>query len=330
MSSLAAAVEKAWYGDASWTRLLLPLSCLYGLLVRVRRSAFERGWLRSESVGVPLVVVGNITAGGTGKTPVVIEVVKALQAAGLCVGVVSRGYGRQSPQLLRVDDESTSGGVGDEPLLIYRETGAIVVVCADRVAAARAAVGAGATVLVSDDGLQHYQLRRDVEIVCSDGKSGFGNGLLIPAGPLREPLQRLGSVDYFLQRGGSDPHSATQFRPKHFRHLVTGEIRELSAHGFTDEVHAEASIARPGRFFEELRNLGLDIREHANADHAALTAQSFAGFADETIIMTTKDAVKCEVLALPNAWALVMDLDLPEGFLQGVVEDCLQWRNGKQ
>lgn len=327
MSSFSGAVEKAWYGNAAWTRLLLPLSWAFGFVTRIRRTAFRRGWFASGSAGVPTLVVGNIVAGGAGKTPIVIAVANELAQAGLRVGVVSRGYGRSTKGVLRVQASATSEQVGDEPKLIERETGALVFVGEDRLAAARAAVSSGAQIIVSDDGLQHYRMRRDLELVCSDAEVGFGNGYLFPAGPLREPLSRLGSIDYFLQRGGSDPHSASEYRPRQLRNLQTGQSRPLTQHDLEGPIHAVAAIARPARFFATLRELGFEFTPHAFADHAALTVDSFAGFAQEPIIMTTKDAVKCEKLPLHNAWVLDMELQFPEGFMERLVADCLSLRS---
>ncbi|MDP5054941.1 MAG: tetraacyldisaccharide 4'-kinase, partial [Congregibacter sp.] len=253
----ALALERAWFERPRLLLLLSPLEWLFAAITALRRLGYRRGWLASAHPGVPVVVVGNITVGGTGKTPVVLGIAQALGQRGFKVGVVSRGYGGSAVASLRVSPQSDYRIVGDEALLIAQNTAAVVIVGRDRLAAARHAVELGAELIISDDGLQHYALKRDVEVVTSDASTGFGNGHLLPVGPLRERPRRLASVDFFLQRGGQDPHSGTAYRAKHFRRLSDGFVRDVKRAGFGPDVHAVAAIAQPQRFFDSLRALGM-------------------------------------------------------------------------
>lgn len=310
---LAPSIERAWYSSPGWLWLLYPLECVFFLIVTLRRYAFAKGWLRSHHPGVPVLVVGNLSAGGSGKTPVVIALVQAFQEAGYRVGVVSRGYGGAVRGVERLQESSVAARVGDEPLLIYQSTGAEVVVGADRVAAAEVAVASGAEIIVSDDGLQHYRLARDIEIVTMDKAVGLGNGHLMPVGPLREGAWRLQSVDHVLERNGPDAGSATHFEPSLLRRHMGTETRSVAEHGLGTDVHAVVGIARPERFFATLRGIGLNPREHVFPDHYGFSAADFVGLDDLPIVVTEKDAVKLPVLE-PSPWIVEMKLQLPTGF----------------
>lgn len=316
MDRVSLAVERAWYRAPRLLLLLLPLEWLFALVTAARRYAFRHGWLASHHPGVPVVVIGNISVGGTGKTPVVIALAQALTDLGISVGVVSRGYGGAVSGTLVVTEDSDSKQVGDEALLIAQSCAARVVVGRDRVAAAAKAAEAGVDVVLTDDGLQHYRLQRDVEVVTMDATTGFGNGHLLPVGPLRESPRRLAIVDFVLQRGGQDPHSGTAYIPRSFRRLGEGEVRDAAQPGFGRKVHAIAAIARPQRFFDTLRSLGLEPVEHCFPDHRPFESRDFDGLDDLPIVMTAKDAVKCPQLPSLDAWVLDMQLRLPENFVQ--------------
>ncbi|MFK8041478.1 tetraacyldisaccharide 4'-kinase [Congregibacter sp.] len=316
----ALAIERAWFQPPKLLLLLLPLEWLFAGLTALRRSAYRKGWFASGHPGVPVVVVGNISVGGTGKTPVVIGIVRALADRGLRVAVVSRGYGGSGRGVIPVSADSDYREVGDEALLIAQSTPARVVVAKDRFAAAKHAAKQGVDVIVSDDGLQHYALDRDVEVVTSDAKTGFGNGHLLPVGPLREPRRRLATVDFFLLRGGEDPHSGTAYKALQFRRLSDGETRSTSAPGFGPDVHAVAAIAQPQRFFNSLRNLGLTPVEHRFVDHREYQVGDFDALSDLPIVMTAKDAVKCPEELEVDAWILDMEIEFPEGFVDQLVD----------
>ena len=298
--SLQRGLEDLWYartGPAG--RLagaaLAPLSWAFGAVVAVRRAGYARGWFESRRVPRPVIVVGNLTVGGSGKTPLTVWLVRWLAARGLRAGVVSRGYGRQGEAPRRVTARSQAREVGDEPLLIARRTGAPVCVARDRVAAA-AALAPEVDVIVADDGLQHYRLARALEIVVVDGRRRFGNGRLLPAGPLREPASRLRDAGLVVANGGTPRAGelAMTLVPGDLVALADGTRRPLAASAAaTPRVHAVAGIGDPSRFFATLRAAGFSPEEHAFPDHADYSAADFAFGDDAPVLMTEKDAVKC-------------------------------------
>ena len=237
------ALVEAWYRGAWWLWLLRPLEFLFRSLAALRRLAYRAGLLRSYRAPLPVVVVGNITVGGTGKTPVVIALVEQLQAAGLRPGVVSRGYGAgQGSFPHRVGAGSRADECGDEPLLIHRRTGCPCVVDPDRPRALRALLESGPLdLVVCDDGLQHYALQRDLEIAVLDANSLVGNGFCLPAGPLREPVRRLQSVDFTLYRGGGEPGNAVHYSPSELVNLRSGERRAFGPRELAEHVYAPVS-----------------------------------------------------------------------------------------
>ena len=311
-------LTKLWYRDTAGPSLLQPLSWLYGAAIRVRRSAYTRGMLQPHRVGKPVVVVGNLTVGGTGKTPLVIWLARQLSGRGVKVGIVSRGYGSKPDDALRlVSEESNWREVGDEPLLLLRGTGCLTIVARDRVAGARALVAKGVDVVIADDGLQHLRLARDCEIVVIDGVRGFGNGRVLPAGPLREPISRLTEADLVVVNGVAEhaslqrPGASVEARALQMS-LVAGEALRLDRQEpsrplelFRDRrVHAVAGIGNPARFFRDLRARGLDIIEHAFADHHPFVPRDLSFEDDLPVLMTEKDAVKCASFANPRLWSV--------------------------
>lgn len=306
-------LDSYWYHENPVSRLLAPLSWLYCALSGARRAAYRRGLLRSHRVGVPVVVVGNITVGGSGKTPVVIWTAGLLRDAGLRVGIVSRGYRGASPTWpVEVGPESDPALVGDEPLLLARRTGCPVVVGPDRVAAARHLLARyPVEVIVTDDGMQHYRLAREVEIAVVDGRRGLGNGRCLPAGPLRERAARLRSVGMVVTNGGGGEGYPMRLSGDTLVSLATGERRHLADfHGRS--VHAVAGVGNPEPFFEGLRRAGVRVVAHPFADHYAFGADDLAFGDDLPVIMTEKDAVKCRSFARNHHWFLPVEAELPE------------------
>lgn len=280
-------------GAANWA--LLPLSALFGAAVWTRRSLYRQGVLRSFPVSAPVAVVGNVTAGGGGKTPIVIALAEMLLRRGRRPGVASRGAAPLSP--LMVDDETPWDACGDEPLLIRRRTGAEVSVSASRAAAAQALAAAGCDIVICDDGMQHYALRRDMEICAVSAGFGLGNGWLLPAGPLREPRRRLDSCDRILATGaGVFAHpraeSVSYETDGFYAAAMPGEI--FPAARFAGRrVAAVAGIAHPERFFDSLRAAGIRISScHALPDHGRMPDSRLAALDAEVVLMTEKDAVK--------------------------------------
>jgi tetraacyldisaccharide 4'-kinase len=301
-----------WYGGDScpwWLRALVPLYRWGNRLDRWWNLRRQPNDLKSTFI----IVVGNITAGGSGKTPLVIKLCHLLRQAGYKPGVISRGYGRKEGSLRLVSPASDPTAVGDEPLLIAQRAGVPVIVANDRCEAARRLLHQGIDVIVSDDGLQHYRLPRALEICVIDGSRGFGNGLLIPAGPLREPLERLESFDQIIVNGAPQQVPPDlDIIPMTFvagllRSLESGQSWRLTQFGGC-KVNAVAGIGNPGRFFDLLHHARIKTKEYVFADHHVFCKADFEDM-DPTlpILMTEKDAVKCKNLGLSNAWFLSVD-----------------------
>lgn len=315
---MANLIEKIWFErhPAGWALapVFWPLSKLFGWLSRSRRQAYQNGKKQAYRACVPVVVVGNITAGGNGKTPVVIWLVEQLQAQGMKVGVVSRGYGGKSAHYpLRLTAQTTTAEAGDEPVLIARRTGAPVVVAPQRSEAVKMLENE-VDVIITDDGLQHYALNRDIEIVVIDGKRRFGNEMLIPMGPLRETCDRLKEVDFLICNGGDAKPGeiSMQLEPGMMVNLVTGEHRPAER---LQDVVAMAGIGHPPRFFATLNALGLTpVHCQSFPDHQPYTVEALSELEKlgQHLVMTEKDAVKCQDFAQPNWWYLPVRARLSE------------------
>jgi tetraacyldisaccharide 4'-kinase len=313
--SLQSWLNRIWYDRASAPWWLLPLSLIYGAAVGSRRYLYSKHLRRSIRVPVPVVVVGNLSVGGTGKTPLVCWLVSQLAERGFKPGVVTRGYGGASGHARIIDASADPGAVGDEPVLLVRRSGAPVAVGRDRPAAAQLLVNAGCDVVVSDDGLQHYALARDCEIVVIDGERRFGNGSLLPAGPLREPEGRLAAADAVVLNGGRTPLDGTfsmRLEAGSATSVTGGAVKALAK--FTGlKVHAVAGIGNPQRFFDMLRAHGIDVVAHPLPDHARLRAADIS-FGDQCpVLMTEKDAVKCAGIAGPHHWYVPVTASFGEG-----------------
>ena len=284
----------------------------------LRRVLYRVGLFTTRRVSVPVIVVGNITVGGTGKTPFVIWLANLLSAQGVRVGIVLRGYGGSSATWPRqVTAQTSAAEVGDEAVVHATRTDAIVVAGPDRVAAAEVAISAGADIVLSDDGLQHYRLARDAEICVIDHRRGLGNGWLLPAGPLREPRARMKKTDLIVRtlRGAvvdigasSDKELMAKAGLVHAVSLSTGEHRSLET--FAAKVHAIAAIGHPEAFFDALRQKGLDIEAHAFPDHAELTPSDIDFADDLPVLMTEKDAVKCRAFAATRHWYVPLQIEV--------------------
>lgn len=312
--ALADTLQASWYGTRGAPPWTYPLAWLYGALTALRRVLYRIGWLRSTKLPVPVVVVGNLTAGGTGKTPLTLALVDALTARGWRPGVVSRGYGGTQREPALLDDRPDPARYGDEPCLI-RASGVPVAVGRDRPAAAALLLHAGCNVVIADDGLQHYALARDVEICVVDGVRRFGNGRLLPAGPLREPLSRLRLVDFRVCNGeAGEGEYAMRLEGGMAVSLTDGVTRPLSDFG-GQTVHAVAAIGHPERFFESLRTQGLTVIGHAFADHHAFVPQDLAVAGDAPLLMTDKDAIKCHSFAQAGWWRVPVRAVLDDDFI---------------
>lgn len=287
-------IYRVWYEGAGSGWVLLPLEVLFRLVVSIRCALYRLGIFRSGAAGAPVVVVGNIAVGGGGKTPLVGWLAERLTGKGISVAIVSRGYGGQEPtEPLRVTVETDPALSGDEAAMLARRSGVAVWVCRDRLAGARAAVRAGAQLVLTDDGLQHYRLQRDWEIVVVDADRGHGNGRCLPLGPLREPLRRLESVDQLIYAG--QPKDALV--PSYQLTLGTAvNLADQSVVPLADfsgqTVHAIAGIAHPRRFVDALAQLGINAELIDIADHGTATEAQLCPDGDQPVLMTEKDAVK--------------------------------------
>ncbi|MEX6665989.1 tetraacyldisaccharide 4'-kinase [Pseudomonas sp. W2-17] len=302
----------AWYNGHPALVLLRPLECLYRRVVNRKRARFLAGQGDIYTAPVPVVVVGNITIGGTGKTPLILWMIDHCRARGLRVGVVSRGYGAKPPSLpWRVLPQQPAEHAGDEPLLIVNRTGVPLMIDPDRSQAVRALLAEEPLDLIlSDDGLQHYRLNRDLELVLIDAVRGLGNRRCLPAGPLREPVERLQSVDALLYNGaGADREDGFGFQlnPSALVNLVTGERRPVDHFPPGQQLHAVAGIGNPQRFFNTLEGLHWRPVPHAFADHAVFSAQALSFTPALPVVMTEKDAVKCASFAAPDWWYLAVE-----------------------
>lgn len=325
--SLSQWLTQAWYrrnAHALWG--LRPLECLYRHIVthRLRQRRYR------QSTPVPVIVVGNLSVGGTGKSPLVAWLARHLREQGWQPGIVSRGYGGKSAQYpLRVMPGSDPALAGDEPVMLAQQSGVPVAVAPDRPAAVALLVKEGCTLIISDDGLQHYALARDIELVVVDGARGFGNRHCLPCGPLREPLSRLNSVDGVVVNGGEDALARLYARgdvtlanrfsmtlvPCGLRHLLSNERVTSDDPRFSVGVHAVAGIGHPERFFQTLSTLGMAAIPHSFADHHTFTANDLNFDDDRPIVMTAKDAVKCQSFASERCWALDVEAEPSASFV---------------
>ncbi len=318
--------DRHWSRLSARSALLLPVSWLYRLAVALRRWAFRLGWAKTHRVAVPVIVIGNVSVGGTGKTPLAIWVVQYLLAQGWKPGVVSRGYGGSASDD-RVSEpvhaHSDPLRVGDEPVLIAQRTQAPVWVGVDRVFAARSLLYTHpeCNVLIADDGLQHYRLARDVEIAVVDAALGFGNGCMLPSGPLREPASRLRSVDALVINGADRVAAPVPPAGQFGMRITPARIYRLDDPSVVTDaaslrgrpLHAVAGIGYPQRFFALLAAMGLNFTEHAHEDHHVFTAEDL-DFGGDAVIVTEKDAVKCRRFAAAHHWVLAVEAQLDTAF----------------
>ena len=316
-----------WQTKTAASTLLLPLSWLYCLLVGVRRLAYRSGVLRTQHLPVPVIVVGNLTVGGTGKTPLVIWLADLLRAHGWLPGIVTRGYGgRQTHWPIQVTPDSDPVQVGDEPVLLARRSGCPVVAGPNRVADARMLLrDHGCDLVISDDGLQHYALKRDIDIAVVDGVRRYGNERCLPAGPLREPLSSLRRVQVRVAHGQPlEGEIGMQLEADALYNLRTEQTLAVNTIGMHGPIHAVAGIGHPARFFQQLRRLGAQvIIEHAYADHHPYSAADIT-FPDKAmVIMTEKDAVKCRPYAQAQHWYLAVSAR-PEPRLASIILNLLE------
>lgn len=317
MEEASRLLENVWYGRHPLSTMIAPLGWGYRFCMSLRRLAYKIGVLPSCDIGVPVIIVGNIVAGGTGKTPLVIWLAKHLQGKGYQPGIISRGYKskvKQWPQQVRKD--SSPELVGDEPVLLARHSDCPVAIAPDRCAAAYALIKyKEVNIIICDDGLQHHALGRDIEIAVIDGERRHGNGRCLPAGPLRESPARLKSVDMIVCNGDANHGEfAMKCVPQPLRAVADNDKTCTIEQFRAQTVHAVTGIGNPGKFFSYLRSAGLNIIRHEFPDHYCFRKKDIFFGDDLAVIMTEKDAVKCERFATEQCWFLPISVVMNEAF----------------
>ena len=311
------ALTKLHYSKSLAPLFLLPLSAIYLLISFARKYLYRFNLLKSFKIQVPVIVIGNITSGGTGKTPLVIHLANELKKNGYHPGIISRGYGSKRNGVSEVNKKSDVENIGDEPILIHKHTHLPVFIAKDRVLAAKALIKKykKIDVILSDDGMQHYRLRRDIEILVIDGTRRFGNGYLLPAGPLREPKRKVKSVDAIVcnEKKVIDGSYLMKYKSYFLINLKTKKKIPLNKVRLNN-LHAVAGIGNPDRFFNYLKALGLVFDSSSYKDHYRFTKKDFKTMNDKNIIMTEKDAVKCEKFARDNFWYLPVVAEIDSKF----------------
>lgn len=315
-------VIQTWYQPSILTKVLMPLSRIYEKGMTVRKRYLQKHATRFQ---IPIIIVGNITVGGTGKTPLLMALYDALKQAGYQPGIISRGYqGQLSSEFpTLVKDHHGPEEIGDEPFMVFKRTRAPLMICRDRVKAIEAlqTIMPSINVILSDDGLQHYQLARDIEIAVIDGDRRFGNGQLLPAGPLREPIARLKDVDFIVCQGQPQKNEyGMKLVGDTLYALNNSQLIQSLQSLKSVTVHAVAGIGNPDRFFKDLSEQGVTVIPHAFPDHHPFQAGDFESFNPlAPIIMTEKDAVKCTQLPIENAWYLSVSAKIDPKFIEDIL-----------
>lgn len=325
-------IDSAWYADTSAVYFLVPLSWLYRLVIRLRRACYRFGLIKRHRLKRPVIVVGNITVGGTGKTPLVIWIVEWLKQQGYRPGVISRGYGATAahwPQI--VDGDSDPAVVGDEPLLIFRRTARPVMVDPIRIRAARTLLACSdCDIIISDDGLQHYALERDIEVIVVDGERRFGNGCCLPAGPLREPVRRLKQVDLIVCNGTGRGNELSMQLVGEVAVNLVDQSQRLVESFFRQRLHAVVGIGNPQRFLDHLDRFDLHFDSRVFPDHHHYWPDDILFQDDAPVLMTEKDAVKCRAFADKRHWYVPVTARLDDRFGDRLLNLLQDRKNGQK
>jgi len=320
-----------WYQDNFIGLCLLPFSMIFNDIARFRRYLYRIGLLKKHKLSVPVIIVGNITVGGTGKTPLTIYIVGQLKQLGYKPGVIARGYGGESEQWPKmVFKDCNPAEVGDEPLVIARHNECPIAVGPDRVATAKLLLEqTDCNVIISDDGLQHYRLERDIEIIVIDGERRFGNGYSLPSGPLREAVSRIREVDFLVCNGGNveEDEFPMVVQGQKAINLLSGEQQPLN-YFKNKSCYAVAGIGNPQRFFSLLDDAGISYQRHVFSDHHDFTQEDLRFEGTGEILMTEKDSVKCAAFAQKNYWHIPVTASLPGVFTEKLVNKLEEKMHG--
>lgn len=337
--SLKHSIEKQWYGKPTWLLALAPLSAVFSVLSLRRKKQLQA---KAYKASCPVIVVGNIAVGGTGKTPVILALIQLLKDSEFRPGVVMRGYGAKLPDTIKspvlVPPDADANTFGDEPVLIASHAECPVWIAKDRVSAVKAAEQYGCNVILSDDGLQHYAMARSFELVVQDSQRGIGNGWCFPVGPLRESPERLSTVDFVLNNHSSrslkevaHDDSAMVLQPAAWVNVKKGTRVPVDAlpwrgeTGANQRVVAVAGIGNPKRFFNTLEQMGVFFEAQSFDDHHRYSSEDFALVNGRPVVMTAKDAVKCRALAEANWWYLEVEAILPEALTVRILSHCINY-----
>ena len=325
-------MPRSWKSFNALSLILLPMTLIFGLASYIRRQLFRRGLLKSTKIEVPVIVVGNITVGGTGKTPTVIAIANALKASGYIPGVISRGY-RGDGQKYEVTTRSVASKVGDEAILISTKTHCPLWVGPSRTENAQHLLAKypNVNVIISDDGLQHYAIKRDIEIIVIDGSRKFGNGLLLPSGPLRESVKRIHECDFAVINGPEKlnlpiPTSNMELVGELFHNLSNVDRTCRASDLCGREIAAIAGIGNPERFFLHLESLGLNLKTHVFPDHHKYSISDITAIEQNVILMTEKDAVKCPIVSGKECWILPVQARFNGDLISKILERLKTYR----
>lgn len=323
-------VQRSWYEKSRMTLFLIPITWIFCNIVMLRSLFYRFGILRSYKLTIPVIIVGNISIGGNGKTPTVIWLANFLKQSGYRPGIISRGYGgkaRKWPQQVRPDSDPVI--VGDEAIVISRRTNCPMAVGPERVDTGNALIAhSKCDIIISDDGLQHYKLKRDIEVAVIDGQRRHGNGYCLPAGPLRESIKRLDSVDFILTNGDACENEFSMNYIGDKLYSINNDSIEIQLQELQfDTVHAVAGIAHPERFFNTLKEYSFTVIEHSFPDHYYFTKNDLLFNDNYPILMTEKDAVKCRRFTIDNCWYLPIEIVMSEKFGLSVLNK-LEKNNG--
>jgi tetraacyldisaccharide 4'-kinase len=317
------ALSKIHYSKSLVSLLLLPFSTVFLLISFVRKILYRFGFLRSFKLKIPVIVVGNITSGGTGKTPLIIYLANELKRNGYHPGIISRGYGSKSVGVIEVSQKSDVADAGDEPMLIQKHTHLPVFVSKDRVSAAKALLKKyrKTDVILSDDGIQHHRLKRDIEVLVIDGTRSLGNGYLLPAGPLREFSSKLKTVDAVVCNHKKVIEGSYLMKYKGYFLINLKTNKKIHLNNLRlKNIHAIAGIGNPNRFFDYLKTFNIKFNSSAFQDHYRFSKKDFKNMNDKNIIMTEKDAVKCQKFSRKNFWYLPVTAEVDSKFIDVILK----------